>query len=635
MFIPIRIAFENFLSFKDYSEFKFQHQGIHFIYGIDYDIDVDPEFVSDQYNVGVGKSSLTLSIQYALYGKIQKNIKMDRIINKATGKNLFVEFDFMMSNTLDEYRIQRYRKHDVHKNNLYLLKKIKNEWVEVGSIDKDATQDEINKLIVLEIRTFEKSVLFTREDKTQFLELNTLERGSIFENISQLSKLRAHGMKVYKKLKEIEEQLEQVNQEVLTKATIIRRDKQYINELYNVAEEKKKTLKEEIQILEEKLHNISSCNESIDDVITKIESLKNIKNTIDNIAKEQIKVNSNIEDIQTDIDINKKEIARYIDVLEKNKKIYDDHKPIKCHECGAIQNQGNYEIEHQKLYETLIQRVEEQKTRQNNELLTNIKRFTTAKLEYQKLEESMISACKNKDDIVISNEIKDEIFNGEDVLIGNISELNEDLKSAKHKLDAIDPSLEVARLNIEIEKTKTELQEYEANHQRILRQKNIFEFWSNALDFKTENSIKQYVISTIIPLFNYTLQKVVDAVYKGDLVISFDNFFTETIIYHGEDYQYDELSTGEKTKLNFCISLAIFDLTRINLDGCNVIFMDEIFNNVDLPTIIIFLDIIREKYANNNGIYIISHLLEVKENLNPQSITRIEKRDKCSKIFIE
>jgi len=89
---------------------------------------------------------------------LQKNINKDNIINKDTKRDLYVQFDFMSNEIM--YRIERYRKHKKHKNRLYLYKRINEEFEDISGVDNDHTQEEINKLIVLDINTFEKSILF-------------------------------------------------------------------------------------------------------------------------------------------------------------------------------------------------------------------------------------------------------------------------------------------------------------------------------------------------------------------------------------------------------------------------------------------------------------------------------------------
>ena len=124
-------------------------------------------------------------------------------------------------------------------------------------------------------------------------------------------------------------------------------------------------------------------------------------------------------------------------------------------------------------------------------------------------------------------------------------------------------------------------------------------------------------------------------IYNGNLSLVFDAFFDETILYDDESFHYHELSTGEKVKANLGVNLSIFDMTKINLNGSSVIFIDEIFSNVDEPTIKAGLKLIEDKYAKDSAVYLISHRPEVIEYLQPTSIIKIVKENKESQIIME
>ena len=159
-----------------------------------------------------------------------------------------------------------------------------------------------------------------------------------------------------------------------------------------------------------------------------------------------------------------------------------------------------------------------------------------------------------------------------------------------------------------------------------------YEFWNNMLDVKNENSIKQHLISKLIPVFNSVLQNNLDYVYGGAMTIFFDSMFNEKILFNGHETEYIELSTGERLKMNIAVNFSIFDLTRINLAGSSVIFLDEVFTNVDLPTIKMFIDMVREKYAKESAVYLISHQAEIEEFSQPETKTIIYKENGDSSI---
>lgn len=336
--IPLKAKFQNFLSFQDLQEFVFPKPGMNYIYGVNKDIDITEGFSQEDYSVGVGKTSLAMLIQYAFYGKIQKNINVDKIINKTTKKDLFVQLDFIANDEL--YRIERYRKHSIYNKKVFLKKKVKDEWVDMSDVDNKPTQDLINKIIVLDYRTFEKSMLFTRDDRTQFLELNKTDRGEIFENITQISRLQDYYDNIKKKLKRVDEKVTQLNLEITKLSTLVKRDEGLIEEQSNEFNIKIKELKKKLEELENS--NISE-NVNIETIINNIQKYKSlcfkkeeINNTLDLIDKSVLPgINKNIE--------NKTQLLKN---LTEEEKTFIEHlktlKPITCYNCGSIQNEKEF-----------------------------------------------------------------------------------------------------------------------------------------------------------------------------------------------------------------------------------------------------------------------------------------------------
>ncbi len=754
MIIPIRVECENFLVFREKQVFNFKTTGMHYIYGVDYDAEVDDkEFVAEQYSVGVGKSTLAMVMEYALYGEIQKNYrKKDRIINKKSKKNLYVRFDFSISSTDEIYRIDRYRKHDKHKDKVFVFKYNPEapegeEWKDMSGLDKAPTQDIINSLIVLDKKTFEKSVLFTREDKYQFLELSVTERGGIFENVVQINRLKQYLEKAKKKLKSTDDEIVLVNNEITKISTMISSDRQFIVDIKDGAEKKKSKLQKEIEDIREKVNHIVNINKPINKIIEDIKTYKafeveynklskdvlfqadlkknstmeilNARNEIERIKKltpsleryyteegvaftqvfedletyktlspELEKLNYRtelLEDAKNQLDKNIQREKQTIERSEKNisalKLKIQKHEPIRCKNCQAVQNLEEFEKErnalekelaellksHQEYVlnlanlnielsdkttkisqnQILIDVVKEKITKLNvgNDIIQHEKELRTlSEIRVQPLNDKYDQAEQRFDELLLEQKkiheqmdalgLSAELINSEEE-VSHLLDMHNQIKLKTHEISQIDVSQEVSQREDIIMATEGTLHDWQLKKDLLLKFKSMYDFWINRLDFKNEDSVKQFVVMRVIPVFNNCVQQMVDAVFKGDLVITFDKFFNETIIFNGQDYEYDELSTGQKMKLNFCINLAIFDLTRVNLDGCNIIFFDEIFTNVDLPTILTFLDIIRERYAKNNGVYLISHQTEVKENFIPDTITRIEKRDWESAVVCE
>lgn len=632
MIVPVRAEFENFLSFQKLQTFDFQTTGIHFIYGINHDADIDHnDFTADSYNVGVGKSSLAMVLQYAFFGDIQRKVNKDQIINKQSGKNLYVGLEFEVTSTGDRYFVKRYRRHEEFKNKIFLLKWNGKEFADISGIDLTQTQEMINNIVILNIRTFEKSSLLTREDKTQFLELPILDRGSIFENIGQINKLQEYWLKAKKKYSKLEEDISLLNNDILKEETIIKRDKQHIEDTKEEEKRKVKLINSVIKKYEDELKEILSSEMKIKEVLANIITYKSLSAKLKehkNKLRSQEKIQSMCEAEVKSLGLDVRDLGN--DIINIDAKI-KNRKPIICDKCGAVQNEEQYKKESEEL---VVSRddLASKLSKKNNVFLDAQERLKEANNKYDELYKQHNKVSEKISETELPEFVKKAVDNEDEEAIANIKNLNTNIQTQKSILASIDSSDAIDKIEQEIDLHEVALTDLRNRKSEMIRKQKIFQFWYNVLDFKSENSLKQFIIGRIIPLFNNFVQQMIDVVYKGDLVIMFDSFFNETIMYQGEEWKYDELSTGEKMKLNFCINLAIFDLTRVNLDSCCVIFLDEIFTNVDTPTVIEFLDIIRERYAKSNGVYIISHEQKVKDNLKPDTVILIEKRNKISKI---
>ena len=81
--------------------------------------------------------------------------------------------------------------------------------------------------------------------------------------------------------------------------------------------------------------------------------------------------------------------------------------------------------------------------------------------------------------------------------------------------------------------------------------------------------------------------------------------FVTLIDKDGQLLQYEELSGGEQQLVNVAMAFALHSITSVSL-GINLLFLDELFENLDKANIEIVMDLV--KYiGNGKSIYIITH----------------------------
>lgn len=635
------IEVENFLSFKDKQRFVFRSSGIHYIHGINADsksnadaiegLDVNTEELSDDmFSVGSGKSSFTYICQYVFYGKIVKKVKMDNIVNKESKKDLYTMIEFYIDN--DEYRIERYRRHYVHKNNVYLLKKSGNGWVDLSDSDADMTQEKIQRLIILNATTFQKVILFHRDDNKQFLDLNEIGRSEIFENIIQLNRFKEYYDKRKSEYKNITNRLDEIGIEISSYKTKADMSVKYIKQQKNLIETKKEQIRNEIEELEDELKLLTASSENISVIINKINQYKKISKKINSLTSEYNKIKKKLDDWNNDIKHWQNEIESYEDLIESKSDLLKSFDESKCPRCGYIEENVDKKIKN------INKQIDDSKVliKEKQGLIDNLEsEINTEKSNIQLIKEEINVFESKIDELDLNEELLEKLLNNDDIF-EQISGLNRSIGERGALLNEFE--LE----SVLIKQTKDKIKEYKLKYDELVSERDILRkkelinhWWLDKLDIRNADSIKQYIINKIIPVFNNILQRIVDYVYFGELEIIFDNFFNETILKNSQLYSYEELSTGERGKLNLCINLAIFELTRINMHGCSVMFVDEVLVNVDISTVQLFIDLFREKYSKNCAIYFISHQEEVMQKLKPESIIKIIKKNDRSNIYLE
>ena len=612
------IYFSNFLSFYGDHYFSFANKGFHHIEGFNLD-EVVEENEEEVVSIGSGKTSFTFVIQYALFGMISKKLdKKDKIINKKVKKNLKVQLVFKTNN--EKYRITRYRKHDEHNNNLYLeIYSIKNkQWIDLTETSNEDTQNSINNIIEISSETFLKTILYSREDEKQFFKLTQSERIKIIENIIQLNKFNKYLKKIKSKIKKNNEELIEAEKEEtgLKKAIKIHQKN---------ADDEKKEVDKNIKLVKKHLEKLKTLNKTYNfdlfDTLNK--NIKNIKQELKELNYETIII---LDPTSTENMINNltKEIKNIEIKIEKI-------EPITCKECGAVQDQEDYNNRIKELQETQKSRIKE--LNEYEEELEQVLKIIPEQLQKKEIQDNLKEKLKEQLD-KFEKELEDNFEDLLDLTYDEIEELRikQDLINQYEKdLKAFNYKKSEEHLK-KAEKEEKKLNKIKKQINELLENKKMLSWWEEALDMKNENSIKSFIISQIIPVLNNILKNNLNYIFNGNLSIYIDNSLKEKIYKNDVEYDYFELSSGEKLKVNFATNFSIFDMTKINLTSSNLIFFDDVFINIDLPTTLKFLNLINDKYANNAAIYLISHDKNVVDNISPLTHTIIKKKNDISYI---
>jgi DNA repair exonuclease SbcCD ATPase subunit len=95
-----------------------------------------------------------------------------------------------------------------------------------------------------------------------------------------------------------------------------------------------------------------------------------------------------------------------------------------------------------------------------------------------------------------------------------------------------------------------------------------------------DRGVKLAAIKRIVPVLNQEIRKVLKDL-NVDYRVSFEEDFSVSILHMGYDVSVDQLSTGERKKIDFAVIVALIKIMKIKFHGLNLIFLDEIFSSID------------------------------------------------------
>lgn len=628
-----KLTLQNFLSYGAKQEFVFESSGIHLIKGENADLDsVLSEDTEISASNGSGKSGLGVALRYVLKGNAWKRRKIpkERIPHKKYKKNSEVTLELDIDKK-DIYLIKRYQKFDKLGNALLFYKwdEAKSDWIDLTKSEMSITQELIDSIIQISEPTITKSILFARDDLDEILDLNITQKGEVFENVIQLSKLKKYFDKSKDKLKENEKKQIELNAAVRELDNNKLKFKNLIIDEITDIKTRRETCALSIKQVDERIKKLDVDIDTVVDEINRfLENQKQKKSVDADYVQTANLYNAEAKNKKTLFDNLKKSKTLLADAESELKKL----KPDVCENCGHTQHEKDFKEQESKLKKqiTNLSAVVDSSKAQLQKSVDDMKaiddRLAVLNIEIQRLEAETFNLNENIKKVLINND------SGAQAIKEELSVLKATKQTSIDKLNAIDTT-NIKRL---LEMWRIESRE------RIKRlqiasgvKKNIelLQFWTNVLDVKNDKSIKQFVVAKIIPVFNNILNDIVVEIFDNKLIIFFDTFFNETIVYNNEEYTYGELSTGERYKLNLCINLALFNLTRLNYNGSNIIWMDEVFTSIDESAIVKFIKIIEKLYSKDAAIYIISHSKGV-ENITPSSRILIRKEEGESKIIV-
>jgi len=116
-----------------------------------------------------------------------------------------------------------------------------------------------------------------------------------------------------------------------------------------------------------------------------------------------------------------------------------------------------------------------------------------------------------------------------------------------------------------------------------------------------DDGIKASIVDDYVGFINKRVNEYLN--HMGFFInITLDGNFEETInSVNKKDFTYDNLSTGQKTRVNLALMMVLLEVSAMkNSAVTNLIFIDELLENLDQDGVSLFMNLIKEKMKHKN-----------------------------------
>lgn len=643
------VKVKNFLSFGS-SVTKFDvKEGINLITGLNKD--------TGRVN-GTGKTSICEAIVWGLYGKTIKDITKDQIVNWKNKKKCSVEVSFSIDE--NKYVIERGIKPNV-------LKIFKNE-KELDQLSSvvDFQNYLENEILKIDYKTFVTLFHNNPNSFVSIFDIPKAQKRKFLENLFNLEAYSDIKNKINKKLSSIDNAILKNTTEVSKNdervKSLERNVSQYDSDIKSIDVSTSTLLS-----LKNKLSEIPNDAPSEKDITDIEENISNVRKLVEKINLDLAERNSelkshpytnNVEEKLEECKLKFKglvldkdlETKLYEETLEfKVKKESLNKDLVKVSQKGKYEDLDNCPICGSKMdNESLrVHKAQEKERIQKelSELCTNeeskIKEYNKVKqanLDYTYYEseiERLTKALEVNNKFIELMESKKTLTKTYDTYKSSLDSKEARLKEmrelvSKSNKEPILKQIEFEEKKIEERKAQiSKLEEYKGNaisEITLLKSDNVElnkknttfsslkEYYSFIKKLCSDENIKQYAISNIIPIINQKVNHYLSEAGVG-FYVKLDGWLDCEIKGPGiSNASASSLSGGEKKSLDLALQFALFDITKLKCKNLpNILILDEILDSsVDSKGIENLMNIIKVKQKEDGlACLIVSHRKEI------------------------
>lgn len=521
---------------------------------------------------GAGKSTMLEALTYVLTGKTLKKTKLASVINRHNNKQLEVTLNFEANGF--EYTVIRGMKPDVFQ--IYRGE----DQLDMDANKKDlqaklefitgVDHDSLTQMVVLNLERFKPFMDMASPDRRKLVEeiLNI----QIFGEMNKLQKAEIKKLETQKANSATAIRIIQSKKETLEKV------------IADASQSNEGALAEQMLKVEES----SAAIDELEKQLTEAKALINEEEESENklgathVTQHKSELNNELSSTRTTI----RQLKSEMDFMSKGE----------CPTC-------NQELpNHEDSVSCLHTKLEELHAKEKEQILA-IGDATSM----QTMIAGMVDADAHKRSDVSKLELAVRQENRLlELHIDNYAKL-----SAKAGDDTSDMESQVSELDAQIA-------EESIKYDGICNEIVINE---QALEVLSDKGVKLNIIKDYIQFINYRVNDFLNGM-EFYVNITLDESFNETFSSPSKiGSSYADMSTGEKRRVNLAIWLALIEVSMMkNSVVSNVLFLDEILENMDDLGVSLFVKLIKEKMPNKNVFVITQRFQDFRDKFTSEII---------------
>lgn len=558
---------------------------------------------------GSGKSSIWEALVWCLTGETIRGTKS--VENIIQNNGTYVKLTFTLNN--DNYIIIRSKNHKQYKTNLLLYVNDKDV---SGKGVRDTTKILKEYLPELDNSIISSVIVLGQGLPSRFTNNSPSGRKEVLEQLSKSDfMVEDIKLRIINRKSELDKELRQEQDTQLkTKSecellqTQLDSDIEQLNSQQDIEQTKQLLIisKEQCNTLQKLVIEIQTECEQINTQINEnsltISSLESQKNEQVNDLQQKY------YNIINPLSIKQTEILKDIQFLQNEISNIENIKDV-CPTCGQkLPNVFKPDISDKKIkLEDLLQQkhtIEQELTNQNLNLQSEIIQVT----------ENISQQINNLQQLNLTLKQKYSEVNNKLVLTNKeLTNVTKQISEYENVINSYETTKQLLEQRVflsqnKIANYKSQLQEIEqdilgtGNHLNVIKK----------FDTIIKRDFRGYLLHNVIEYINTVAKQYCLQVFNTDLIEFKLDGNNISISYNNKEYEM--LSGGEKQKIDLIVQFSIRDMLCKYLNfSCNILVLDEIFDNIDSVGCDKVIELISNKLQEVSSVYIISHHAEALE----------------------